>query len=99
MLSGMFIQCRIGLINKEHTRVKARVTTVLNIVETTTEFLTPFISFAPYLCPVITANPLVKPTIIKVIRKNTGATAPTAAKDSTPKVLPTMTRSAMLYNC
>ena len=68
MLSGMFIQCKIGLINKEHTTVNARVTMVLKIVDTTTEFLTPSISLAPYLCPVITANPFVKPTIMKVIR-------------------------------
>ena len=86
-------------MNKEQTTENAIVTTVLKIVETITEFLTPSISFAPYLCPVMTANPLVKPTIIKVIRKNTGATAPTEAKDSTQRVLPTITGSAIVYNC
>ena len=56
-------------------------------------------SLAPNLCPVTTAKPFVRPTMINVIKKNKGATAPTAANDSTPKVLPTITRSAMLYNC
>ena len=78
---------------------KNNVVIALKIVETITEFFTPSISFAPYLCPVTTAKPLVNPTITNVIRKNTGATAPTAAKGSTPRVLPTITKSAILYSC
>ena len=96
---GTFIQCKIGFIKKTQTTVNNNVTIELKIIDTITEFLTPEISLAPYLCPVTTANPLVNPTITKVIKKNNGATAPTAAKDSTPRVLPTITKSAILYNC
>ena len=78
---------------------KEAINSNLKIVEIMAEFLTPSMSLAPYLWPVMTAKPFVNPTITKVIKKNNGATAPTAAKASTPRVLPTITRSAILYSC
>ena len=79
-----------------HNREKNIVTTTLKIVDTTTERLTPQTSQAPNFCPVITANPFVIPAIANIIRKNSGATAPTDANACTPSVLPTITISARL---
>ena len=80
MFSGTFIQCKIGFMQIVQIIENKNVTIVLKINETMTERRTPGISFAPYFWPVITAKPFVRPTITNIIRKNTGETAPTAAK-------------------
>ena len=84
----------MGFIKKKNITENTAVNKVLKIVEITTERRTPFSSPAPKRCAVITANPLFSPTTANIIKKNNGATAPTAARALTPRVLPTITMSA-----
>ena len=70
-----------------------------NIIFMAMERFSATVSFAPYFCAVITANPAVNPVTKPSTRKFIGPVVPTAARAAVPNSLPTIIVSAMLYNC
>ena len=96
---GVLIRRKIGSVVIRATTVIDTEKATFNIIFMAMERFSAAVSFAPYFCAVITANPAVNPVTKPSTRKFIGPVVPTAARAAVPNSLPTIIVSAMLYNC